>query len=393
MTTRSVAYFDCFAGISGDMVLGALIDAGVPQAVLHEGLSMLHLTGVTISARPVQRQGLRGLHVTVEADHPPQFHRYQDIRTVIEDSNLPTRVKELSLATFARLASVEAAIHAIPLEDVHFHEIGAIDTVVDIVGSALGLCHLDIEHVVASPLPLAQGWISAAHGTLPLPAPATMALLSGVPVVPARTDGETVTPTGAAIVTTLASAFGALPAMEITGMGYGAGTRDPENAPNLLRIITGIQRRADMEMVWVLETDIDDMNPEFIPYLTQRLLEEGALDVVQIPIQMKKGRPGFTIRILAPENHRDALTRQLMAESTTLGVRMHPVERLTLRREEHEVSTRYGPVQVKVAFNDTGAIITIKPEYESCRQRAVEAGVPLKEVYQEAVVRARDSVP
>jgi hypothetical protein len=216
-----------------------------------------------------------------------------------------------------------------------------------------------------------------------------VALLKGVPIVPAAVEGETVTPTGAAIVTTLASEFGPLPAMEVTGIGYGAGMRDPEGVPNLLRIIHGVQAEEKAEGTWVLEADVDDMLPELLPYINQLLLKEGALDAAAIPIQMKKGRPGFTIRCLATAAQREGLAELILRESTTLGIRMYPVERITLRREEQEVETKYGMIRIKVAFNREGKVSNLMPEYESCRQAAEEKKVPLKEVYQEAISKGR----
>jgi uncharacterized protein (TIGR00299 family) protein len=234
------------------------------------------------------------------------------------------------------------------------------------------------------------GGAGGAHGRLPLPAPATVALLQGVPIVSAPGEGETVTPTGAAIVTSLASGFGPLPEMEILGVGYGAGTRDTEGTPNLLRIIQGVKAEKEEGNIWVLEVDVDDMNPELLPYLNQLLLKEGALDAALIPIQMKKGRPGFTIRVLAADAQRERLAQFMLQESTTLGVRMHRVERMTLPREEREVETQYGPIRVKVAFDREGKIINLMPEYESCRQAAEKKKVPLKEVYQEAIAKGRE---
>jgi uncharacterized protein (TIGR00299 family) protein len=227
---------------------------------------------------------------------------------------------------------------------------------------------------------------------LPLPAPATMALLKGVPITPAAAEGETVTPTGAAIVTTLASAFGPVPAMEVTGIGYGAGTRDPHDVPNLLRIIQGVEKEQKEGDIWVLEADVDDMIPELLPYLTQLLLKEGAVDASVIPIQMKKGRPGFTIRCLATAALREKLAQLILRESTTLGVRQYPVERVILAREEREVETAYGTIKIKVAFGSKGKVINLMPEYESCRQAAEAKQVPLKEVYQEAISKGREAV-
>ncbi|UCC66097.1 MAG: LarC family nickel insertion protein, partial [Deltaproteobacteria bacterium] len=275
---------------------------------------------------------------------------------------------------------------------VHFHEIGGVDTIIDAVGSALAVTHFSWEEIVSSPLPLSRGWVEGGHGPLPLPAPATVALLEDAPIIPGRVEGETVTPTGAAILTSLATEFGPLPEMVVKGVGYGAGMRDPEGAPNLLRIIHGVREREKRESIWVLEADVDDMSPELFPYLNQLLLEEGALDASQTPIQMKKGRPGFTIRVLSFESQRERLAQLILKESTTLGVRMYRAERMILPREEREVETRYGPVRIKVAFDREGRVVNLMPEYESCRQAAERENVPLKEVYHEAIGKGRETI-
>jgi uncharacterized protein (TIGR00299 family) protein len=311
------------------------------------------------------------------------------MRKTIDASTLPKGIKEMGLKILHRLAQAEAVIHGVKVDEVHFHEIGGIDTIVDAVGVALGIAYFNWETIICSPLPLGRGFVEAGHGRLPLPAPATMALLKGVPIVPAAVEGETVTPTGAAIVTTLASGFGPLPAMEVTGVGYGAGMRDPKGMPNLLRIIHGKQVEEKAEGIWVLEADVDDMIPELLPYIIQLLLKQGALDAAVIPIQMKKGRPGFTIRCLALAAQKEELAQLILRESTTLGVRMYPVERVILAREEQEVETRYGLIKIKVAFDREGKVINLMPEYESCRQAAEAKKVPLKEVYQEAIAKGR----
>ncbi|OGP94288.1 MAG: TIGR00299 family protein [Deltaproteobacteria bacterium RBG_16_54_18] len=392
MKQNKIAYLDCFAGVSGDMVLGALLDLGLPAEVLTEGWQMLGLKGVEIKHQRVQRGGLTGVHVEVTEQGKSALKDYGEMRQVINGSALPAGVKEQGLKILQALAQAEAAIHGVAIDKVHFHEIGGIDTIVDVVGAALGIAYFNWKKIICSPLPLGRGFVDAGHGRLPLPAPATMALLKGVPITPAAAEGETVTPTGAAIVTTLASAFGPVPAMEVTGIGYGAGTRDPHDVPNLLRIIHGIRTEEKAEDVWVLEADVDDMIPELLPYLTQLLLKEGAVDASVIPIQMKKGRPGFTIRCLATAALREKLAQLILRESTTLGVRQYPVERVILAREEREVETAYGTIKIKVAFDSKGKVINLMPEYESCRQAAEAKQVPLKEVYQEAIGKGREAV-
>ncbi len=390
MKQRRIAYLDCFAGVSGDMVLGALLDLGLPVEVLDEGWRILGLQGLQLNVEKVQRGGLMGMQVQVQGEGT--IRNYREMKAIISDSALPAGVKGLSLKILHQLAKAEGDIHGVAIEEVHFHEIGGLDTIVDAVGAALGVSHFGWDTIICSSLPLGRGWVEGGHGRLPLPAPATVALLQGVPIVPSPVEGETVTPTGAAIVTSLASGFGPLPEMEITGVGYGAGTRDGEGTPNLLRIIQGVQEEKEEEGIWVLEADVDDMNPELLPYLNQLLLKEGALDAALIPIQMKKGRPGFTIRVLSTAPQRERLAQLMLQESTTLGVRMHQVERMTLPREEREVQTQYGPIKVKVAFDREGKVINLMPEYESCRQAAEKKKVPLKEVYQEAIEKGRGAI-
>jgi len=392
MKQNKIAYLDCFAGVSGDMVLGALLDLGLPLEILDQGWRQLGLKGVEVKHKRVERGGMMGQQVQVLDQGKSAIRNYGEMRKTIDDSTLPEGIKKLSLKILHRLAQAEAAIHGVKVDEVHFHEIGGIDTIVDVVGAALGIAHFHWETIICSPLPLGRGFVEAGHGRLPLPAPATVALLKGVPIVPAAVEGETVTPTGAAIVTTLASGFGSLPAMEVAGVGYGAGTRDPEGTPNLLRIIQGVKVEEKAEGIWVLEADVDDMIPELLPYLNQLLLKEGALDAALIPIQMKKGRPGFTIRCLALPAQKEELAELILRESTTLGIRMYPAERVILRREEREVETRYGLIKIKVAFDEEGKVINLMPEYESCRQAAEEKKVPLKEVYQEAISKGREAL-
>jgi len=392
MKQKRIAYLDCFAGVSGDMLLGALLDLGLPVEVLDQGWRQMGLKGVEVKHKRVERGGMMGQQVEVRDQGKLVIKNYGEMRKIIDDSSLPGGIKEMGLKILQRLAQAEAAIHGVKVDEVHFHEIGGIDTIVDAVGVALGIAHFQWETIISSPLPLGRGFVEAGHGRLPLPAPATMALLKGVPIVPASVEGETVTPTGAAIVTTLATGFGPLPVMEVIGVGYGAGMRDPKEMPNLLRIIHGKQVEEKAEGIWVLEADVDDMIPELLPYLNQLLLKEGALDAAVIPIQMKKGRPGLTIRCLATAAQKEELAQLILRESTTLGIRMYPAERMILRREEREVETRYGSIKIKVAFDEEGKIINLMPEYESCRQVAEAKQVPLKEVYQEAISKGREAL-
>jgi uncharacterized protein (TIGR00299 family) protein len=392
MKQKRISYLDCFAGVSGDMLLGALLDLGLPAEVLDQGWRQMGLKGVEVKHQRVERGGMMGLQVEVCDQGKLVIKNYGEMHKTITDSSLPKGVKELSLKILHKLAEVEAAIHGVKVDEVHFHEIGGIDTIVDAVGAALGVSHFGWKAIVCSPLPMGKGFVETAHGRLPLPAPATVALLKEVPIVPAAVEGEAVTPTGAAIVTTLASEFGPLPAMEVSGVGYGAGTRNPEGMPNLLRIIHGKQMEERAEGIWVLEADVDDMIPELLPYLIQLLLKQGALDAAVTPIQMKKGRPGFTIRCLALTAQKEKLAELILRESTSIGIRMYPAERITLNREVQEVETKYGAIKIKVALDKRGKVINLMPEFESCRQAAEEKKVPLKEIYQEAISRGREVI-
>jgi uncharacterized protein (TIGR00299 family) protein len=389
MKQNKIAYFDCFAGVSGDMVLGALLDLGLPAEVLDQGWRQLGLKGVEVKHRQVERGCMMGQQVQVRDQRKSSIKNYKEMRKLIDGSTLPKRIKESSLKVLQRLAQVESEIHGVKVDEVHFHEIGGIDTIVDAVGAALGIAHFGWETIICSPLPMGRGFVETAHGKLPLPAPATVALLKEVPIVSAIVEGETVTPTGAAIVTTVASGFGPLPAMEVIGVGYGAGTRDPKGMPNLVRIIHGVKAEERAEGIWVLEADVDDMIPELLPYLIQLLLKEGALDAAVIPIQMKKGRLGFTIRCLATISKREELAELILRESTSIGVRIYPAERMILQREIREVETKYGMIKIKIAFDEQGKIVNLMPEFESCRQIAEAKNVPLKEVYQEVIAKGR----
>lgn len=380
----SLAYFDCFAGISGDMTLGALVDLGLPARRLDEMTRQLGLTGVQLTAQRVRRAGLTGVQVTVSGPPAPSPRPYQAIRAQVTAAPLPDRVRELSLRAFARLAEVEARLHGLPVEAVHFHEVGSLDALVEVVGTMVGVVELGITRAVGSPLPLGHGWASGAHGPLPLPAPATLGLLQGVPTYPSGRQEELVTPTGAAILTTLVETYGDMPALIIRGTGYGAGARDPEGHPNLLRVVVGEEQPSgrEREELWLLETNIDDMNPQLYEHLIEQLFAQGALDVTLTPVIMKKGRPGVLLRVLTPLAAREPLLQAIFRESTTIGVRYSPVSRVCLPREVRTLHTRFGPVRVKYARDGQGAQQTT-PEYEDCRRIAREQQLPLKLVYEE----------
>jgi len=372
-----ILYFDCFAGVAGDMTVAALLELGLPLETLGEGLAALPLSGYSIESSRVERHGVAGTSFKVTLLEEDQPHRhYSDIAAMIEEAKLKPRVKELAQRIFKRLAEAEAAVHGVPLDHVHFHEVGAVDSIVDIVGTAIGLDYLGIDKVYASPLPFGRGFVQTAHGRLPVPAPATAHLMQGIPLSGDIGEGERVTPTGAAIIAALAEGFGQPPAMTAGKIGYGAGEKDFPELPNLLRLVMGEAAGEREEEVLVIETHIDDMNPELLGFLMERLLEEGALDVAFSALQMKKNRPGTRLTVVAREEDLTKLSELILRESTAIGVRYYPVRRITLSRSSEERATSLGTVRVKVL---EGGRVT--PEFESCRAIAVENGLPLIEVY------------
>jgi len=388
-----VAYFDCFSGCSGDMVLGALIDAGLPLKMLEKGLSSLAVQGYKLSAKKVRRSTITATKLTVimnETEAQPA-RSLEDILKLIRASKLPKKVKNTASAIFQCLGEAESRIHGVPLGKVHFHEIGAVDSIIDIVGVAFGLDALKIERFYSSPLTLGSGNISTAHGILPVPAPATLRLIAmaNAPIAdfPKQPQGELVTPTGAAIVTTLAN-FGR-PGMTIEKVGYGAGTRDFEAWPNVMRIWIGEEiEPAGSEALILLETNIDDMNPEIYGYLMEKLFAMQALDVWFTPIQMKKNRPAVMLSVLAPGHAEFDLTQTIMRETSTLGIRVSPVFRHIAEREIIEFDSTVGHTKAKVK-RFMGDILSVHPEYEECRRIALERNIPLQEVYRIIETEAR----
>jgi len=381
-----IAYFDCFSGVAGNMIIGALLDLGVSLESLHESLASLHLGKFRLRQRPLVKGSVAAVYVEVAAENVPPERHLADIQALIAHSALSTRVQEQATAVFERLAEAEAKVHGVPVEAVHFHEVGALDAIVDVVATCLGLEMLGVERVECSPLPLGRGFVQCQHGVLPLPAPATLELLQGVPCYGIETDRELVTPTGAALVTELAEHFGSLPAMTVEKVGWGAGKADLP-WPNHLRIVLG-QAEAPApcylrEQVVQLETNLDDMNPEFYDYVMERLLSAGALDVFLTPVHMKKNRPGVILAVLCDEEHIEPLLDILFAETTTLGVRIRELERRCLHRESVTVETPYGPIRVKVARRDE-QVLHAAPEYEDCKRAAIRHGIPIALVYEEA---------
>lgn len=376
-------YIDCFAGISGDMMLGALLDLGVPLDHLRDELGKLSLpcSDYALSAEKTGRKGIAATQARVKAaDHQPHRH-YSDIARMIGESTLRVSVKETAQRIFRRLAEAEAKVHGVELERVHFHEVGAVDSIVDIVGTAICLDWLGIDALHAAAIPLGSGYVETAHGRLPVPAPATAELLRGLPVHGDIGPGERVTPTGAAILAALCSEFGRVPAMRVEGVGLGAGATDFADVPNLLRLVMG--EKGDTlhhDEAIVLETHIDDMNPEILGFMMDRLLAEGALDAAFSSIQMKKNRPAVKLTILSPPEKLDHLARLVLSETTAIGVRHYPVSRCKLERALESRETSLGDVRVKV-IRDGATLVRVAPEYEECRRLAEETGLPLIEVY------------
>jgi uncharacterized protein (TIGR00299 family) protein len=375
-----IAYLDCFSGVSGDMVLGALVDVGLAVADLREDLSRLPLSGYELTAREVSKGGIVGTQVSVESEGEHERRVLSDIIEIIKKADLPCEVSGPARRAFERLAKAEARVHGRPVEEVHFHEVGAVDAIVDIVGAFCGFNRLGIEAVYASPLPLGGGWVDAAHGKLPVPAPATVELLRGVASYGGPVDEELVTPTGAAIVTTACREFGAMPPMTIRSIGWGAGVKDLSH-PNLLRMFLGEPAaRPREQQLALIETNIDNMNPELFGHVMDELFAAGALDVFYTPIVMKKSRPATLVSVLAEPPLVDTLSEILFRETTTLGVRVREVARRCLEREWREVETDFGPVRMKIGWLNN-KVVNIAPEYEDCARLAREKGAPIADVY------------
>ncbi len=380
-----IAYFDCFAGASGDMILGALLDAGLSIERLRKEIAKLQLTHYALDVTKVVKKGIGGsqAQIVIDQDHHDHHHRHlSHIRDIIAASDLDENVKTRSIDIFVRLAEAEARVHRSTLEAVHFHEVGAMDAIIDVVGAVVGLATLGIDKVFCSPLHVGSGTIECAHGILPVPAPATAELIKGRPAYSTGVDGELLTPTGAAILTTLASGFGPMPAMTVGPVGYGAGTADP-GIPNLLRVTIGEARDEvkdyAVEQTVLIETNIDDMNPQLYDHLMGRLLDEGALDVFLTAVQMKKNRPGTLLSVICKSDAVATLADILMQETTTIGLRWRVENRIMAAREIRRIDTMHGPVDIKLARSN-GRIINLTPEYDDCKRVALEKGLPLKNV-------------
>ncbi|MGB2613329.1 MAG: nickel pincer cofactor biosynthesis protein LarC [Phycisphaerae bacterium] len=376
----NILYIDAFSGISGDMFLGALVDAGLAEADLRAALATLPIEGYELEVRREKRGSLAATRVEVKLDaKAKQPHRHlSDIETILGAGN-----GARALEVFRRLAEAEARVHGTTAQEVHFHEVGAVDAIVDIFGVCAGLEILGVERVVSSGLPMGSGHVDAAHGRLPVPVPAVVELMRGFPVRLCEEEGELVTPTGAALAVTLADAFGPMPAMVMEKVGYGAGAREGKHVPNVLRVILGRAAgpdAAESDSVWLLEANLDDATGETVGAATQALFEAGAVDVWVTAAMMKKGRPGMVLSCLAPEGLVGAVEEAFFRETPTFGVRRVRAERSKLAREHVEVETRFGRVRVKVGRRG-GRIVTASPEYEDCRRAAAERSVAVREVY------------
>ncbi len=376
------AYFDCIAGASGDMMLGALVDAGLPAGQLEDELAKLHLKDFHLHIDRIAKNAFSAVKVDVHVhDDAPERH-LSDIRKVVDDSHLSDRVKETAIRIFTRICEAEAAIHDSTVDKVHLHEVGGVDAIVDVCGTLAGLDALGIERVHVSAFPLGRGFVTGAHGQIPLPAPAALSLLKGCPVTGSAIDAELVTPTGAAVLSEIADAFGAIPAMTLDAIGYGAGSNDLE-IPNVLRLLIGETAGSNgllTETLVQLETNLDDDSPELVGHLSGKLMEAGALDVSVISAQMKKGRPGILLQVLGKPQHAGELEHLLFHESSTLGVRRSEVQRDSLPRRRETIETRFGAIRVKIATLPNGQA-RVTPEFEDCRQAAESSGTPLREIY------------
>ncbi len=381
----TLAYFDCFSGISGDMTLGALVDAGVSIDALRAELAKLDLPGYEIKSEKVKRSGISATKVHVIIDQKDQKSRHlSEIEKIIEDSSLSLPVKKKSSLIFKRLAEAEAKVHATTPDKIHFHEVGAVDAIVDIVGSVIGLELLGVSQTMISAINVGSGMVQTTHGLLPVPAPATAELLTNIPLYQSTTQFELTTPTGAAIISTIGSSFGPMPPMKVARIAYGAGDKDFPGHPNVLRLMIGEPVAGyDEDTSVVIETNIDDMNPQIYDYLIEKLMQQGAQDVYLTPIIMKKGRPAVLLSVLADKARTDAVLDTLFRETTSIGVRIQNVGRKKLTRDVREVDTVYGKIRIKISRRGN-EILTITPEYEDCRRIAEERQIPLKQVMEEA---------
>ena len=382
-------YFDCFAGASGDMILGALVNAGLEPRALIEQLDLLGVGGWQIDFNQVDRSGISATYASVHTAHEHAHRHLSDILKIIYDSRLSQSVKDRAARIFSLLAAAEARVHDQPIEKIHFHEVGALDAIIDVCGAAIGFELLGIERFMCSPLRVGAGMTEMAHGRFPIPPPAVAELLKDKPIYAGDIEGEFVTPTGAAILTAVCEQFGPVPPMKIAATGYGAGTRNHQKFPNALRVFIGETEGATVhdETLLMIETNIDDISPQVIGYVMDRAFELGALDCYLTHTQMKKNRPGMLFSILCRPDDREKFLQMLFAETTTIGARSYEVARRALARETVRVETQFGAIDVKVAYTNSGAndvAMNAMPEFEQCRAAARQAGVALREVQEAA---------
>lgn len=386
-----IAYLDCFSGVSGDMLVGSLLDAGLPFEELERIISGLNLNGYKISAKKEGRNNIFGTRFYVSLKEKDQKARYlKDIKEIIKSGDIPLAVVEKCISVFEKLAKTEGEIHHVSPDQVHFHELGAVDSIIDIVASVVGIYLLGIEKLFVSRMPVGKGIITSAHGKIPLPSPATIALLKGVPIYDSGQEVEMVTPTGAALITSLCSSFGPMPSMIVDRVGYGAGSRTLADRPNFLRILIGndIDKQRS-ETVVVLESNLDDMSPELLGYLMDRLFDAGAKDVAFSHIQMKKNRPGIQLQVIGQPEDKDMLSNIIFRESTTLGIRFHYNQRSVLTRGELMVESPWGKMRVKKVINQGGETALL-PEYEECKRIAKTNNLALRDVYTWAAALSSD---
>lgn len=379
-----IAYFDCASGISGDMTLGALVDAGVPLEAVQAGIDSLGLPSCRLATEEVKKKGFRAIQVRV-LHEPEHAHRHlHHITEMIDRGTLAPSQKELAKRIFTRLGEAEAKVHGTTIRKVHFHEVGAVDSIADIVGSAIALDLLAVDRIVCSPIPTGGGYVTIAHGRVSVPAPATAELLRGIPLAHSTVEAELTTPTGAAIVATVADEYGPLPAMRISSIGYGAGQRELAEQPNMVRVLVGeVDEQFLSDQVWVLETNLDNLSGEVIGHCTTKLAEAGALDVYTTAIQMKKNRPGVTLSVLCHGPQITKLEKIIFRETATLGVRRWLASRHKLERRPHQVETPLGQIEGKLALLGEGSV-SFAPEFESCKRIAEQQNLPLRDVYEAA---------
>lgn len=389
---KNLLYLDCFSGISGDMFIGALLSAGLPFAKLQEDLALLPLDGYELSSKDDQKEAIAATNFSVQQTKTDHSHRnLADIQNLILSSQLSNSVQQKAIAIFTTLARAEAAVHGTTVDAVHFHEVGAVDSIIDIVGAAIGLDYFMVESCTCSPLPMPSGWVHCDHGQLPLPAPAVSELSKEIPVYGVELKTELVTPTGAAIIKTIATDYGPMPKMVPVYVGYGAGDKKlADGQPNLLRIVIGQSHKSDeFQDIIVTETNLDDWSPERVPYLIEKLFAQGALDVVIIPIQMKKNRPGFTVQVISSLAHSWEMQTTLLTETSAIGLRFRKEQRWTLPREHGVIPTKWGEIKAKRIHTPNG--MRLSPEFEDCRRIASHNSVPLDSVYNEVLMQPIDT--